>query len=41
MDLKAAVAEWLIGKLGPARRYFEEDPKRKASLIEIEALTQG
>ena len=38
MDLKNAVAEWLIAKLEPARKYFE-DPKRKAALEEIEALT--
>ncbi len=38
MDLKAAVAEWLIQKLEPARRYFE-DPKRKSALEEIERLT--
>lgn len=37
-DLKAAVAEWLIVKLEPARKYFE-DPKRKAALEEIESLT--
>lgn len=37
-DLKAAVAEWLITKLEPARKYFE-DPKRKAALEEIESLT--
>ena len=37
-DLKAAVAEWLINKLEPARKYFE-DPKRKAALEEIENLT--
>ncbi len=37
-DLKAAVAEWLIEKLEPARKYFE-DPQRKAALEEIEALT--
>ncbi|KKQ10524.1 MAG: Tyrosine-tRNA ligase [Candidatus Daviesbacteria bacterium GW2011_GWB1_36_5] len=37
-DLKAAVAEWLIEKLEPARKYFE-DPKRKAALEEIERLT--
>ena len=37
-DLKAAVAEWLINKLEPARIYFE-DPKRKAALEEIERLT--
>lgn len=37
-DLKAAVAEWLIAKLEPARKYFE-DPKRKAALEEIEKLT--
>lgn len=39
MDLKAAVAEWLIQKLEPARKYFE-DPKRKAALEEIERLTK-
>lgn len=39
-DLKAAVAEWLIEKLEPARKYFE-DPKRKAALEEIEGLTRG
>jgi tyrosyl-tRNA synthetase len=38
MDLKNAVAEWLIEKLEPARKYFE-DPKRKAALEEIEKLT--
>ncbi len=38
MDLKNAVAEWLIQKLEPARKYFE-DPKRKAALEEIEQLT--
>lgn len=38
MDLKAAVTEWLIKKLEPARKYFE-DPKRKAALEEIERLT--
>ncbi len=38
MDLKAAVAEWLITKLEPARKYFE-DPSRKAALEEITTLT--
>ncbi|MBI4037140.1 tyrosine--tRNA ligase [Candidatus Daviesbacteria bacterium] len=38
-DLKMAVAEWLIKKLEPARKYFEE-PKRKAALEEVEKLTQ-
>ena len=38
-DLKMAVAEWLIQKLEPARKYFE-DPKRKQALEEIEKLTQ-
>ncbi len=38
-DLKAAVAEWIIQKLEPARKYFE-DPKRKAALEEIERLSQ-
>ncbi len=33
-DLKEAVAQWLIQKLEPARKYFE-DPKRKAALEEI------
>jgi len=37
-DLKIVVAEWLIKKLEPARKYFE-DPKRKAALEEIEGLT--
>lgn len=37
-DLKIAVAEWLIQKLEPARKYFE-DPKRKTALEEIERLT--
>lgn len=37
-DLKNAVAEWLISKLEPARKYFE-DPKRKAALEEITTLT--
>lgn len=38
MDLKNAIAEWLVVKLEPARKYFE-DPKRKAALEEIESLT--
>ncbi len=38
MDLKVAMAEWLIKKLEPARKYFE-DPKRKTALEEIEKLT--
>lgn len=38
MDLKASVADWLVAKLEPARKYFE-DPKRKAALEEIEILT--
>jgi len=38
MDLKGAVAEWLITKLEPVRKYFE-DPAKKASLEEIENLT--
>ena len=37
-DLKMAVAEWLIKKLEPARKYFE-DPKRQEALKEIETLT--
>lgn len=39
MDLKGAVAEWLILKLEPARKYFE-DPKRRTALQEIQKLTQ-
>lgn len=35
LDLKEAVANWLIEKLEPARKYFE-DPKRKEALLEIE-----
>lgn len=38
MDLKNAVADYLIEILGPAKKYFEE-PKRKAALEEIERLT--
>lgn len=38
MDLKIAVTKWLVNKLEPARKYFE-DPKRKAALEEIERLT--
>jgi len=38
-DLKNAVAEWLIKKLEPARKHFE-DPKRKAALEEMESLTR-
>ena len=38
MDLKEAVADWLIKTLEPARKYFE-DPKRKEALAEIERLT--
>lgn len=38
MDLKIAVAEWLINKLEPARKYFE-DPTRKSALEEVERLT--
>lgn len=39
-DLKNAVTDWLIKKLEPARRYFE-DPKRKKALEEIERLTSN
>lgn len=39
MDLKSAVADWLIKTLEPAKTHFE-DPKRKAALEEIEQLTQ-
>ena len=39
MDLKNAVADWLIEKLAPAREYFE-DPARKSALEEITTLTQ-
>lgn len=38
-DLKVAVSNWLIAKLEPARRYFE-DPKRKNALRQIEQLTK-
>ncbi|MDO8429138.1 MAG: tyrosine--tRNA ligase, partial [Candidatus Daviesbacteria bacterium] len=38
-DLKTAVADWLVAKLEPARKYFE-DPKRQAALESIERLTQ-
>ncbi|MBI2017874.1 tyrosine--tRNA ligase [Candidatus Daviesbacteria bacterium] len=37
-DLKNAVADWLIKKLEPARKYFE-NPKRNSALKEIEKLT--
>lgn len=37
-DLKVAVAQWLINKLEPARKYFE-DPKRSSALEEITKLT--
>ena len=40
MDLKVAVADWLIKTLEPARKHFE-DPKRKAALEEIEKLTNS
>ena len=36
-DLKMAVAEWLINKLEPVRKYFEE-PERKAALEKLESL---
>lgn len=39
-DLKEALAEWLIAKLEPARKYFE-DPKRKRALEEMERLTKS
>ncbi len=38
MDLKNALAEWLINKLAPAREYFN-NPQHQAALAEIEALT--
>lgn len=38
MDLKEAIADWLIAKLEPARKYFE-DPQRAKALEEIEKLT--
>lgn len=37
-DLKNALAKWLIQKLEPVRKYFE-DPVRKTSLEEVERLT--
>lgn len=37
-DLKMAVAQWLVIKLEPVRKHFE-DPERKKSLEEIEKLT--
>lgn len=37
-DLKNAVVDWLIKKLEPARKYFE-NPERKKALEEIEKLT--
>lgn len=37
-DLKEAIGEWLVAKLEPARKYFE-DPVRKKALEEIEQLT--
>lgn len=37
-DLKQALAEWLIKKLEPARKYFE-DPEKKKALEETEKLT--
>lgn len=40
MDLKNTLGNWLINKLEPVRKYFEE-PKRKSALEEIEFLTQG
>lgn len=40
MDLKNAVADYLIKTLKPAREYFE-DPKRKAALEEITTLTSS
>ncbi len=36
-DLKMAVAEWLINKLEPARKYFEQ-PEQKAALEKLESL---
>lgn len=36
-DLKGAVAEWIINKLEPARKYFE-NPDRKAALEKLESL---
>lgn len=37
-DLKEGVGEWLIEKLAPARKYFEE-PKRRQALEKIAKLT--
>lgn len=39
-DLKMAVAEWLIAKLEPVRKYFEE-ADQKAKLDELENLTKS
>ena len=38
MDLKSALAEWLINLLEPVRTYFE-NPDKKSILDEIERLT--
>ena len=38
MDLKNAVAEWLINKLEPVRVYFE-NPSKKEALLEVARLT--
>jgi tyrosyl-tRNA synthetase len=40
MDLKSALAEWLVGVLEPVRKYFE-DPGKRAALIEVEALSKS
>lgn len=37
MDLKTAIAEWLIGFLRPAREHFKK-PEKKAALEELENL---
>jgi tyrosyl-tRNA synthetase len=40
MDLKNALADWLIKKLEPVHKFFV-DPKNKSALEEIEALTSA
>ena len=40
MDAKAALADRLIERLEPARKYFA-DPERAAALAEMESLTRG
>jgi len=40
MDLKTALSDWLIAKLEPARKYFEENPQAQEALEKMKEWTK-